>query len=313
MAVIEARGLGKSFGNTRAVDGLDFDVRPGVVTGFLGPNGAGKSTTMRLMLGLDHGEGRTLFDGRPFTELEHPMRHVGAMLESSPFHPKRTARNHLRMLAAGSRIEERRVGEVLRTVGLESVADRRPRTFSLGMNQRLGLAAALLGDPHTLILDEPANGLDPQGIHWLRTLLRHLAGQGRSVFVSSHLLQEMEALADDIVVIGRGRILATGSVDSFRATALGVTVGLVTPDAHHVVPRLRAAGATVEDAGAELVVHGLSVERVGDIAHEAGARVHGLLAHRATLEAAFLRATDSAEQFRPGLAPVGRDRDGQDA
>jgi ABC-2 type transport system ATP-binding protein len=298
MALIEARGLAKSFGATRAVDGLDFEVRPGVVTGFLGPNGAGKSTTMRLMLGLDHGEGRTLFDGKPFGELDQPMRHVGAVLESGAFHPTRTARNHLRMLATGSRIAPSRVDVVLGLVGLHDVADHRPRTFSLGMNQRLGLAAALLGDPHTLILDEPANGLDPQGIHWLRSLLRHLAAEGRSVFVSSHLLQEMESLADEVVVIGRGRLLAKGPMASFTRSAPGASVNLVTPDASLIVPRLTEAGATVEVNDDALVVRGLSAEQVGDLAHAAGARVHGLLAHHATLEEAFLAATDSAEEFR---------------
>jgi ABC-2 type transport system ATP-binding protein len=304
MALIEARGLAKSFGGTRAVDGLDFEVRPGVVTGFLGPNGAGKSTTMRLMLGLDHGEGRTLFDGQAFGELDQPMRHVGAVLESGAFHPTRTARNHLRMLAAGSRIESSRVDAVLGLVGLHDVADHRPRTFSLGMNQRLGLAAALLGDPHTLILDEPANGLDPQGIHWLRSLLRHLAAEGRSVFVSSHLLQEMESLADEVVVIGRGRLLAKGPMAAFTRDAPGASVDLVTPDAPLVVPRLTAAGATFEVTADALVVRGLSVEQVGDLAHAAGARVHGLLAHHATLEEAFLSATDSAEEFRAVADPA---------
>ncbi|MFI5426956.1 ATP-binding cassette domain-containing protein [Aeromicrobium sp. UC242_57] len=168
----------------------------GSVTGFLGPNGSGKSTTMRLMLGLDRGDGVTTFDGQPFASLEHPMRHVGALLEAKPFHPTRRARNHLRMLAVSNGISDRRVDEVLELVGLQSVARGKPGKFSLGMGQRLGIASALLGDPHTLILDEPSNGLDPQGIQWLRTLLKHLAAEGRSVFVSSHLLQEMAVLAD---------------------------------------------------------------------------------------------------------------------
>jgi ABC-2 type transport system ATP-binding protein len=209
MALIEARSLGKTFGAHRAVDDLSFTVRPGSVTGFLGPNGSGKSTTMRLMLGLDRGEGITTFDGVPFTGLDHPMRHVGSLLEAKPFHPTRKARNHLRMLAAPNGIDDRRVDEVIDMVGLTGVSRGRPGKFSLGMGQRLGIAAALLGDPHTLILDEPSNGLDPQGITWLRNLLKHLAQQGRSVFVSSHLLQEMALLADELVVIGRGRMLAT--------------------------------------------------------------------------------------------------------
>ena len=189
MALIEARSLGKSYGTHRAVDDLSFTVRPGSVTGFLGPNGSGKSTTMRLMLGLDNGQGTTTFDGRSFHELDRPMRHVGALLEAKPFHPTRHARNHLRMLAAPNGIADRRVDEVIEMVGLTGVSGGRPGKFSLGMGQRLGIAAALLGDPHTLILDEPSNGLDPQGITWLRNLLKFLASQGRSVFVSSHLLQ----------------------------------------------------------------------------------------------------------------------------
>ncbi|MGA9102825.1 ABC transporter ATP-binding protein, partial [Aeromicrobium sp.] len=236
MSLIEATGLGKSYGSTRAVDGLGFTVQPGSVTGFLGPNGSGKSTTMRLMLGLDRGEGRTTFDGRLFTELEHPLRHVGALLEAKPFHPTRRARDHLRMLAAANGISSTRVDEVLRLVGLESVADGRPRKFSLGMGQRLGIAAALLGDPHTLLLDEPSNGLDPQGITWLRTLLKHLAGEGRSVFVSSHLLQEMAMLADELVVIGRGRLVANGKVADFVAASGLGTVEVTSPDLSDLVP-----------------------------------------------------------------------------
>jgi ABC-2 type transport system ATP-binding protein len=198
-----------------AVDDLSFDVRPGVVTGFLGPNGAGKSTTLRLILDLDRGCGRTSFDGRRFSELPDPIRQVGAVLEARDFHPGRTARNHLRMLAAGGGISASRVNEVLELVGLATAADRRPGGFSLGMGQRLGLATALLGDPGTIILDEPGNGLDPQGVRWLRDLLRGFAAEGRTVLVSSHQLGEMEELADDLIVIGRGRLVAHGSVREF--------------------------------------------------------------------------------------------------
>ena len=268
MAVIEARGLGKSYGTRRAVDDLSFTVHPGSVTGFLGPNGSGKSTTMRLMLGLDRGEGRTTFDGRTFAELEQPMRHVGALLEAKPFHPTRQARHHLQMLAVANRIERRRVDEVLELVGLSAQAKGRPRKFSLGMGQRLGIAAALLGDPHTLILDEPSNGLDPQGITWLRQLLRHLAGEGRSVFVSSHLLQEMAQLADEVVV----------------APAIVAAGGTLTPD----------------DDGLQRVT-GLDAARVGDLAHEHGARVHELSVRRATLEEAFLNATGLDEEYRGAI------------
>lgn len=305
MAVIEATGLGKSYGARRAVDDLSFVVRPGSVTGFLGPNGSGKSTTMRLMLGLDRGEGRTTFDGRTFAELDHPVRHVGALLEAKPFHPTRTARNHLRMLAAASRVPTSRVDEVLALVGLESVSRGRPKKFSLGMGQRLGLAAALLGDPHTLVLDEPSNGLDPQGIQWLRELLRHLAGEGRSILVSSHLLQEMAVLADDLVVIGRGRLLANGKVDDFvDGSSLG-SVAVTTPDAALLVPELERLGATVEVDGAALTVRGVEASQVGDAAHAAGARLHQLTTRRATLEEAFLEAAGLDQEFSSGRPGAG--------
>jgi ABC-2 type transport system ATP-binding protein len=298
MSLIEATGLGKSYGSTRAVDGLDFTVRPGSVTGFLGPNGSGKSTTMRLMLGLDHGEGRTTFDGRRFTELEHPMRHVGALLEAKPFHPTRRARDHLRMLAAANGISRARVDEVLALVGLEAVAGGRPRKFSLGMGQRLGIAAALLGDPHTLLLDEPSNGLDPQGITWLRTLLKHLAGEGRSVFVSSHLLQEMAVLADELVVIGRGRLVANGAVADFLAASGLGTVELTSPDLGMLAPVLEERGGTIIGTGESVTVTGLDAATVGDVAHELGARLHQLVTRQASLEEAFLSATGDDEEFR---------------
>src|SRR3954453_7338459 len=245
MTVIEAQGLGKVYAGKPAVDDLSFEVLPGSVTGFLGPNGAGKSTTMRLMLGLDHGAGSTTFDGMPFTALERPMRHVGALLEAKPFHPTRKARNHLRMLATANGISTKRVDEVLEQLGLATVARKKPKTFSLGMGQRLGLAAALLGDPHTLILDEPANGLDPQGIQWIRLLLKSLAAEGRSVFVSSHLLSEMALMADHLVVIGKGRLIATGPVEEFVSTSHANAVVVRTPDAPQLADLLVAQGADV--------------------------------------------------------------------
>jgi len=213
--MIECRHLSKRYGGRVAVDDLSFDVRPGAVTGFLGPNGAGKSTTLRLLLDLDRGAGQTSFDGRRFRDLRDPIRQVGAVLEARDFHPGRTARNHLRMLAAGGGLHPSRVDDVLELVGLATVADRRPGGFSLGMGQRLGLATALLGDPGTIILDEPGNGLDPQGVRWLRSLLRGFAAEGRTVLVSSHQLGEMAELADDLLVIGRGRLVAQGSVREF--------------------------------------------------------------------------------------------------
>ena len=298
MALIEARGLGKSYGSKRAVDGLDFTVRPGSVTGFLGPNGSGKSTTMRLMVGLDRGEGETTFDGKAFRALEHPLRHVGVLLEAKPFHPTRRARDHLRMLAAANGIARSRVDEVLALVGLESVSRGRPRKFSLGMGQRLGIAAALLGDPHTLLLDEPSNGLDPQGITWLRSLLQHLAAEGRSVFVSSHLLQEMAVLADELVVIGRGRLVANGPVAEFvSASGLG-TVEVTTPDLDLLRPALEERGATVLLVGDTLTVTGIDAAAIGDTAHERGARLHQLVTREASLEEAFLSATGQEEEFR---------------
>lgn len=298
--MIEAVGLGKSFGARRAVNDLSFTVHPGSVTGFLGPNGAGKSTAMRLMLELDHGDGRTTFDGRTFGQLKRPMGHVGALLEAKPFHPTRTARNHLRMIAAPNRIGDDRVDTVLDMVGLASVARHKPRTFSLGMGQRLGLAAALLGDPDVLILDEPSNGLDPAGITWLRELLKHLASEGRAVLVSSHLLQEMAVLADELVVIGQGVMLANGPVDDFINASGLRAVRLRTPDAGLLVPALESLGATVRTDGEELVVAELSAEQIGDTALAAGARVHQLTTQRATLEEAFLEATGLTEEFSAG-------------
>jgi ABC-2 type transport system ATP-binding protein len=298
MALIRAERLGKSYGSTRAVNDLSFEVHPGSVTGFLGPNGSGKSTTMRLMLGLDRGEGATTYDGRTFAELDHPMRHVGALLEAKPFHPTRQARNHLRMLAAPNRIPDSRVDQVLEMVGLTSVARGRPGKFSLGMGQRLGIASALLGDPDTLILDEPSNGLDPQGITWLRRLLKHLAAEGRAVFVSSHLLQEMAVLADELVVIGRGQMIANGPVTDFvTGSGLGA-VEVRTPDAALLAPALTALGATLTQEGDVLVVRGVTAEQIGDAAHTNGVRVHQLATRQATLEEAFLAATGRSEEFR---------------
>ena len=302
MAVIEAQHLGKTFGSKPAVVDLSFVVHPGSVTGFLGPNGSGKSTTMRLMLGLDRGEGRTTFDGKTFGEIEHPMRNVGSLLEAKPFHPTRKARNHLRMLAAANQIPTGRVDEVLEMVGLTSVAGGKPKKFSLGMGQRLGIAAALLGDPHTLILDEPSNGLDPQGITWLRNLLKHLAAEGRSVFVSSHLLQEMAVLADELVVIGRGVMLANGKVSDFVKASTRGSVSLISPDQSILVPALTALGGSVTSEGSELIIVGVTAEQIGDAARDVQARIHQLVTNEATLEEAFLDATGLSEEFKGGGA-----------
>jgi ABC-2 type transport system ATP-binding protein len=305
VAVIEARDLAKTYGGKPAVAGLSFDVRPGTVTGFLGPNGAGKSTTMRLMLELDRGEGTCTFDGRPFSAYPEPMRAVGALLEAKPFHPTRKARNHLVMLAAANAIPRSRVDEVLALVGLTEVAKAKPKSFSMGMGQRLGLAAALLGDPHTLILDEPANGLDPQGIQWMRLFLKSLAAEGRSIFVSSHLLSEMALMADHLVVIGKGRLIATGPVEDFVSSSRGNAVVVRTPDATAFAELLAASGAHVTPAepGA-LTVAGMTVAAVGDLAFEHGIRLHELSPKVATLEEAFLERTAGAEEFQAhgGLA-----------
>jgi ABC-2 type transport system ATP-binding protein len=305
MATIEARGLGKSYGGKPAVADLSFEVQPGSVTGFLGPNGAGKSTTMRLMLGLDNGEGKTTFDGRRFSELSHPMRHVGALLEAKPFHPTRKARNHLRMLAVANGIPTSRVDEVLALVGLTEVAKAKPKGFSMGMGQRLGLAAALLGDPDTLILDEPANGLDPQGIQWMRLFLKSLAAEGRSVFVSSHLLSEMALMADHLVVIGKGRLIATGPVAEFVNSAQPSAVVVRTPDAAVLADILGREGARVDASEpGRLAVTGISTEAVGDLAFEHGIRLHELATRVATLEEAFLERTAGAEEFQAMGLPV---------
>jgi ABC-2 type transport system ATP-binding protein len=298
MAVIEARGLGKTYGGKPAVDDLSFDVHPGSVTGFLGPNGAGKSTTMRLMLGLDHGAGTTTFDGVPFSSLKRPMLHVGALLEAKPFHPTRKARNHLRMLAVANGISTRRVDEVLEQLGLSAVARKKPRTFSMGMGQRLGLAAALLGDPHTLLLDEPANGLDPQGIQWIRELLRGFAAAGRSVFVSSHLLSEMALMADQLVVIGRGRLIASGPVGDFVRSSRHNSVLVRSPQATDLAGALTEKGARVEAVEPSLLaVTGLDAAAIGDVAFDRSIRLHELAPRAATLEEAFLEATGGAQEF----------------
>jgi ABC-2 type transport system ATP-binding protein len=305
--MIEARNLAKSYSGKAAVSGLSFDVRPGTVTGFLGPNGAGKSTTMRLMLGLDNGAGTCTFDGKPFTAYAEPMREVGTLLEAKPFHPTRTARNHLRMLAASNRIPNSRVDEVLGLVGLADVAGKKPSTFSLGMGQRLGLAAALLGNPHTLILDEPANGLDPQGIHWLRELLKALAGEGRSVFVSSHLLSEMALMADELVVIGKGRMIANGPVEDFTKLSVRNHVSVRTPQASELASlvgaKLAGVGSVQLVDGGTLSIAGLDAAVIGDLAFDNQIRIHELSTHNATLEEAFLEITGNAAEYT-AHAPV---------
>ncbi|WP_433594023.1 ATP-binding cassette domain-containing protein [Nocardia sp. CA-145437] len=301
--MIQARGLGKRYGDVAAVHELSFDVPPGVVTGFLGPNGAGKSTTMRLMLGLDHGSGRTLFDGQTYAELTDPLRSVGVMLDARAVHPKRTAIAHLQMIADGAGIGRARVEEVLGQVGLCDVAGKRAGGFSLGMQQRLGLAVALLGDPATIILDEPANGLDPEGVRWLRDLLKGLARQGRTVFVSSHLLNEMAHLADSLVVIGGGRLLAAESVREFIGRNSASTVVARTDRPHELAHLLGRNGfrAHVEADGAVLV-DGDDRQAVAALAMRAGLIVTELTQARSSLEDAYFHATADAARYRGHVA-----------
>jgi ABC-2 type transport system ATP-binding protein len=297
---IVVENLGKSFGSVRAVDDLSFTVPDGVVTGFLGPNGAGKSTTMRLMLGLDRGEGRTAFDGKDLREHANPSRVVGTHLDARPFLPGRTARDHLRMLGAEARIPESRVDEVLAMVGLTEVADERPKTFSLGMAQRLGLAGAVLAEPRALMLDEPANGLDPQSIQWLREFLRHYAAEGRAVLVSSHLLSEMQLMADHIVVIARGRLVADGTVDELVSQRSDIIVRCTDPV--RLASLLRAAGGTVTEESGGLGVTGLTTDEIGRLAFDGGVAVLELATRKASLEETFMELTGDGQQYAFGEA-----------
>jgi ABC-2 type transport system ATP-binding protein len=299
--MITAHSLTKRYGSTTAVDNLTFEVQPGSVTGFLGPNGSGKSTTMRMIMGLDIPDsGSALIGGKPYRDLAWPLREVGALLDAKAFHPARTARNHLRWLAISNDIPLRRVDEVLDQVGLSSVANRRAGKFSLGMSQRLGIAAAMLGDPEVLLFDEPVNGLDPEGIRWVRHFLRDLAAGGRTVFVSSHLISEMALTADRLVVIGRGRLISDTNVVDFVARSGGGAVKLVTPDLETFKPALVAAGANVSDGTSEsLSVEGLSAAQIGDLAARSGLRIHELTPVTASLEDAFMKLTQDEVEYRP--------------
>ena len=303
--MISASRLSKSYGATRAVDDLTFEVRPGVVTGFLGPNGSGKSTTMRMVMGLDHPDSGTVtIGGKRFGDLRWPLREVGALLEAKSIHPGRSAANHLWAMAQTNSIPRSRVDEVLGQVGLEAVARRKAGKFSLGMSQRLGIASALLGDPGVLLFDEPINGLDPEGILWVRNLLKSLAGEGRTIFVSSHLMSEMALTATDLVVIGRGQLIADTTVDDFIASNTEATVLVRTPGADRLAGMLRSAGAGVrdqEDGG--LLVTGLDAARVGDLALEAGVAVHELSPVQASLEEVFMDLTSDMVDFH-GQTPL---------
>jgi ABC-2 type transport system ATP-binding protein len=299
--MIEAHELTKDYGEKRAVDGLTFTVQPGIVTGFLGPNGSGKSTTMRLILGLDAPtDGDVTVNGRHYRDHPSPLHEVGSLLEARSVHTGRSAYNHLLALAQTHGIPKRRVTELIDLVGLHDVARKRSGQFSLGMGQRLGIAAALLGDPKTVMLDEPVNGLDPEGIHWVRNLLKGLAAEGRTVFVSSHLMSEMALTADHLIVIGRGKLIADTSVDDFvaRASTSHKVVLVRSPEADRL--RHALAGPAVSfveaDRGA-LEVHGLTAEQVGNAAAAAGIALHELTPHQASLEEAFMDLTRDDLEF----------------
>lgn len=308
--MIEVRGLSKRFGETLAVDNLSFDIIPGVVTGFLGPNGAGKSTTMRLILGLDRPSGGTVtVNGRSYRDSPAPLHEVGALLDAKAVQGGRSAEQHLRWLAQAGGIPRRRVGEVLDIVGLTDVAGKSVGGFSLGMYQRLGIAAALLGDPETLLFDEPVNGLDPEGIVWIRHLLKRLAREGRTVFVSSHLMSEMEETAEHVLVIGRGRLISDVSMNEFIRRSSGGHVKVISPQAATLAPLLLSAGASVERGpDGTLAVRSLEAPRIGDIAAEHGIALHELSPQNASLEAAFMELTrDSVEYHAGGTTTSGED------
>jgi ABC-2 type transport system ATP-binding protein len=300
LRVIEARALTKDYGDKRAVDTLSFKVEPGIVTGFLGPNGSGKSTTMRLILGLDSpSAGDVTVNGRHYREHAAPLHEVGALLEARSVHTGRSAYNHLLALAQTHGIPRRRVDEVIDLVGLREVARKRAGQFSLGMGQRLGIASALIGDPQTVMLDEPVNGLDPEGIHWMRNLLRGLAAEGRTVFVSSHLMSEMALTADHLIVIGRGRLIADVSTEAFLQQASGNVVHVRSPQAAELCAHLVGPDVTVKTLAPGLLeVHGLTASQIGDAAGARHLILHELTPQQASLEDAFMDITREDIEFK---------------
>jgi ABC-2 type transport system ATP-binding protein len=306
-ATIEVTGLRKRFGPTLALDGMTFGVLPGQVTGFVGPNGAGKSTTMRVILGLDAAdEGTALVSGQPYQALRHPLSHVGALLDAGALQPSRSARNHLLWLAHSQGLSSRRVDEVVGAAGLQSAIRRRAGGFSLGMRQRLGIAAALLGDPPILMMDEPFNGMDPEGIVWMRGFLRALAAEGRAVFVSSHLMSELEDTADHLVVIGHGQVIADTSVKDMIAAASDDRVEVRTSARDEAMTVLAHAGAEVATtAPGMLTISGLSTERIVAALAESRVPFAEVTAHRATLEEAYMELTRDAVEFRAAPATPG--------
>jgi ABC-2 type transport system ATP-binding protein len=300
MAVV-VEGLTKTFGGKVAVGDLDMTVEQGRVTGFLGPNGAGKSTTMRMMLGIDRCDrGTVSYDGSAYAQLDHPSRVVGAMLDAHAVDPDRSARSHLAYLAAAGGLPATRVDEVLGLTGIREVAKRHVGAFSLGMHQRLGIAAAMLGDPQYLFLDEPTNGLDPEGIRWVRQFLQSLARQGRGILVSSHLLAELSLYADHLVVIGRGRLITTGTVDDFRATHATTTVTVRSPRLDDLVALIEERGGSTERSGDDLLVSDMTASAVGDVAALNSIPLHELHTESSSLEDAYLEVTADAQQYRSG-------------
>jgi len=297
--MIELEGLTKRYGEKLAVNNLTFTVRPGMVTGFLGPNGAGKSTTMRMMLGLDRPTaGDVRIDGRHYDHLRDPLRYIGALLDAKAMHGGRSAFNHLLCLAQSNGIPRRRVAEVLDTVGLTAVAKKKAKGFSLGMGQRLGIAGALLGDPRILMFDEPVNGLDPEGIHWIRNLMKSLAAQGRTVFVSSHLMSEMALTADHLVVIGQGRLLADTSMADFIERNSRSYIRIRSPQRERLLDVLHEEGVTVIESGSgALEVDGGKAEQIGELAAQHQIVLHELSPQQASLEEAFMQLTAGAVEY----------------
>jgi ABC-2 type transport system ATP-binding protein len=305
--MIEVRGLTKRYGEKVAVNDLTFGIEPGKVTGFLGPNGAGKTTTMRCILGLDYPNAGTItVDGKRYGDLDYPMREVGALLDAKAVHGGRSAYNHLLCLAQTNNLPASRVGEVLELVGLSEVARKRSKGFSLGMSQRLGIAATLLGDPQMLMFDEPVNGLDPEGILWIRNLMKALAAEGRTVFVSSHLMAEMENTADHLIVIGRGKLIADCTMAEFIARSSGAAVRVRTPSPDQLVLAIAAeGGSAAADTDGTLLVHGMAADQVGDVAFDKGIRLHELTTVRASLEEAYMEVTADSVEYHAGVpAPV---------
>ncbi|WP_351223159.1 ATP-binding cassette domain-containing protein [Streptomyces sp. NPDC002133] len=305
--MIELEGLTKRFGAKVAVDHLSFQVRPGVVTGFLGPNGAGKSTTMRMMLDLDNPTSGTVrIDGKHYRDLSEPLKYIGALLDAKAMHGGRSAYNNLLCLAQANRIPERRVAEVLDLVGLTPVAKKKSKSFSLGMGQRLGIASALLGDPRVLLFDEPVNGLDPEGIHWIRNLMKLLASEGRTIFVSSHLMSEMALTAEHLIVIGQGKLLADTSMADFIHQNSRSYVRLRSPQQERLRDVLHKEGLTaVESGNGTLEIDGATTEQIGELAAEHRVVLHELSAQRASLEEAFMQMTAGAVEYHAHSTDTG--------